>query len=338
MTRARALAVLVTCAALAPARPVRAGVRDMWIRVQDAVERAVAERGPRPPVPVPVTWRERRIASVDLGAELLAMTVADLDRDGRAELVALTTREVVVLAVAAGGVREVARAGVGGQPAARRPRDAVGALVIDAAATRTVVWARSSEVADAIGLAWSGKGALAEVGRQAGFPICRGGTVELARGRNYFGGASATWKGDAAVELPAELFGAVCRDDLVDATGRPMAVAAVIGVDRVLRVVCRGASGACDGIAREVDGAGVATAIADVDNDGHPEVLSTRGGAPGDRDRVTVLGAGGKVFARDFHAGVVGLAVGDVDGDGDRDVVAAVRFAGSTQASFWTLN
>lgn len=333
----RALAVALTCAALA--RPAHADALAVWRRVQAAVERAVVERAPRPPVPVKVTWRERRIGALDLGAALLAMAVADVDRDGRAELVALTTHEVIVLAVGASGLRQVGRAGVGGAPAAQRPRDPVGALVIEAGATETVVWARSSEAADAVRLAWRGKGGLVEIGRAAAYPLCRDLSADLVKGRNYFGAAQAVWApGAMPMELPAEFFGAVCRDDLVDAAGRPLAVAAVVGVDRALRVVCRGAAGACDGIERQVDGAGVATAIADVDNDGHPEVLSTRGGAPGDRDRVTVLGRDGKVFARDFQAGVVGLAAGDVDGDGDRDVVAAVRFAGSTQASFWTLN
>ena len=336
MTRAGVLG-LVTCAALA--RPAHAGVEQTWRRVQAAVDRAVAERAPRPPAPVEVSWRERRIGALDLGAALLAMAAADLDRDGRAELVALTAREVVVLSAAAGVVHVAARADLGGEPAPLRPRDPVGSIVIDASGAETGVWARSSERADAVGLA-SRRGALVEVGRQPGFPLCRGATAELVKGRNYFAASQVTWKAGAArVELPAELFGMVCRDDLVDTAGRPMAVAAVMDVDRVLRVTCRGAAGACGGVAREVAGAGVATAIADVDNDGRPEVLSTRGGAPGDRDRVTVHGRdGAKVFARDFHAGVVGLAAADLDGDGDRDVVAAVRFEGSTQASFWTLN
>ena len=334
--RALALAGVLVCAA---ARPAGADARALWLRVQRELDRAVAERAPRPPVPVPVTWRERRAGALDLGGELLTMAAADLDRDGRAELVALTAREVIVLSAGGGAVRVVARAGLGGQPAAARPRDPVGAIATEVRAAETVVWARSSEVADAVGLAWRGKAGLVEVARGAGFPLCRGLSPELVKGRNYFAAAQVTpGAGAPALDLPAEFFGAVCRDDLVDTAGRPLAVATVVGVDRALRVTCRGAAGACDGIERAVDGAGVAVAIDDVDNDGRPEVLSTRGGAPGDRDRVTVLGAGGKVFARDFQAGVVGLVAGDIDGDGDRDVVAAVRFAGSTQASFWTLN
>src|SRR5688572_22723010 len=103
MIRARlivGLIVLATCAAATP--PAYADVEAVWRRVEAAVERAVVERAPRPPVPVKVTWRQRRIGALDLGAALLAMTAADLDRDGRAELVALTAREVVVLAVSAG--------------------------------------------------------------------------------------------------------------------------------------------------------------------------------------------------------------------------------------------
>jgi hypothetical protein len=38
------------------------GLGGLWSAVRKAVELAVAERSRRPPVPVAVTWRERRIA------------------------------------------------------------------------------------------------------------------------------------------------------------------------------------------------------------------------------------------------------------------------------------
>ena len=120
----------------------------------------------------------------------------------------------------------------------------------------------------------------------------------------------------------------------------------MVDLDRVLEVRCRRPDGSdCPpgpASARTYDGVGVAFDVADIDNDGSPEVLTSRGGAPGDRDSVSVWSRRGadvvKVYGVDFHGGVVAITAGDVDGDGDRDVVAAVRFAGSSHVSFWTLD
>ena len=340
------------------------GLEGLWHDINRAIDRAVADRARRPPVPVKVTWRERRLASLDLGAPLLALDAADLDGDGRAELVALTSQELLVLtaataasaagaasAASAPAVTLRARAPLGGDPAPIRPRDPVGSLVVERGGAEPVLWARSSERAEAAGLAWRA-GALHPVGHRPGFPLCAGVTAALVPGRNYFDGGTVTRTAEAAaspaaapLEPPAQLFTAACRD-AVDPAGAPLSLSGLVTTDRVLQVRCRTATGgACaPGPAgdRDYPGAGVAFELADIDSDGHPEVLVTRGGAPGDRDRVTVHARRGeaieKVFAKDFHAGIVGLIAADIDGDRDRDVVVAVRFAGSTHVSFWTLN
>ncbi len=333
--------------ATAPApAPASGGLAELFRELGAALDAAVAERVPRPPAPVPVSWRDRRIGSIDLGAPLLAVAAADLDRDGRAEVAALTTREVVVLAVRERALVEKGRAPLGGEPALLRPRDPVGGLAVDLTADGdAVLVARSSERGDAVRLGWR-RGRLVELDRRPGFPLC-GGTVELAAGRNYFTAAAAQVGGERLLApLPGEFFSAMCTGPLVDARGGRIQVAAIVDLDRVLHVRCRTAAGAECAAAtvkgRDYDGVGVAAEIADVDNDGVPEVLTTRGGAPGDRDRVSVFSVVGgkvaKVYSKDFHAGVVGLGAGDLDGDGDRDVIVAVRFAGSHHVSFWTLN
>lgn len=336
----------------APAGPVeaapadRAGLAELFRELGVTLDAVIAERVPRPPVPVPVNWRDRRVASMDLGAPLLAVGVADIDRDGRAELVALTSREVVALNVLGKAVVEKARGPLGGEPAALRPRDPIGVLEIERRLEGDVyLHARSSEQAEAVSFAWR-RGQMVEVERGSGFPLCRG-VAELVPGRNYFAAAAVRTAGDPLLSaLPAEFFSVLCRDGMVDARGGPIAVAAVVDVDRVLHVRCRAAAGgecaAATVKGRDYDGVGVVADIADIDNDGVPEVLTTRGGAPGDRDRVSIYsvkaGKVDKVYSKDFHAGVVGLGAGDIDGDGDREVVVAVRFAGSHHVSFWTLN
>jgi hypothetical protein len=325
--------------------PASGGLAELFRELGAALDAAIAERVPRPPVPVAVSWRDRRIGSIDLGAPLLAVAAADLDRDGRAELAALTTREVVVLAVRDRSLVEKARAPLGGEPAPVRPRDPVGVLAVDTASDGgTVLVARSSERADAVRLGWQ-KGRMVELDRRPGFPLC-GGTMELVPGRNYFTGAGAQVGGERLLTpLPVGFLSVVCTGPMADARGGRIAVAAIVDLDRVLHVRCRSAAGgecAATVKGRDYDGVGVAAEIADIDNDGMPEVMTTRGGAPGDRDRVSVFSVVGgkvaKVYSKDFHAGVVGLGAGDLDGDGDRDVIVAVRFAGSHHVSFWTLN
>src|SRR5262249_37797743 len=91
------------------------------------------------PAPTPVapatTAKPRKLAfrpvgSTDLGAPLLDRAAADLDGDGKAELVALTPDDVAVIVLGPDGARMMARAALEGPPPVPRPRTPVGALVV----------------------------------------------------------------------------------------------------------------------------------------------------------------------------------------------------------------
>lgn len=337
------VAVMASAAMAAPFAPPPApegggAVGALWRDAVTALEAASAARVPplSPPTPRPVKWKARRVASLDLGAPLLSLAAADLDGDGKAELVALTERTVIVLGPHGKGLRERARIAVPTEAPVLRPRDPVGALAVTAGERGAEVWARSSTSARGARYGWQG-GALVELAPVAGFPLCSDRVVELAAGRNY-----ATVDGK-------DVWTARCRLGEVDAVGRALVASATVGVDGTATIAidtrCPRGGAACPAAqAMTIPNVGTAIELADVDRDGTLEVLTSGAGAPGDGDAVVVwaLPAGGPgkkpAFRRAFLGGVVGLAVGDVDGDGDREAFAAVRLTGARKVDLWLLD
>ncbi len=331
-----------------PAPDGGGGPGALWRVVAEAFDAASAEREPppRPPVPVPVKWKARRVASLDLGAPLLALAAGDLDGDNQAEVVALTERHVVVLRPAARGLAEVARAALPSDPASIRPRDAVGTVVIaHAAGAPSEIRARASTRGRGGRWVLEGK-TLREVGSVLAFPLCADVAADLVPGRNYFAGGP----GGADVKDPSiGFYTARCRDDVVDRAGRALRAQATVelggGVTVALETRCAARDASCTPHRElRVEGVGVALELDDVDHDGTIELITSGAGAPGDADAVVVwnLGEGGvgkkPVFRRGFSGGVVGLVSGDVDGDGDREVFAAVRLMGARKVDIWLLD
>ena len=357
-----------------PTTPAPAGGGDigaLWRTVAAAFDEAsiAREPPPKPPVPVAVKWKAKRVASLDLGSQLLALAAGDLDGDGKAELVALTERHVVVLRPAKKSLAEVARVALPSDAASIRPRDAVGTLVI-ARGDGGVAEIRARASTRGRGARWTLDGkTLREVGPLPAFPLCADLSGTLAPGRNYFVDPPAAAGGaDPATREPRErdpivpgrryaadvsdaapYYAVRCRDDVVDRAGR--AVRAQVTVETggaglvELEVRCGARDPGC--VARRqarVEGVGVAIELDDVDRDGTLELITSGAGAPGDADAIAVwnlgdAGVGRKpVFRRAFSGGVVGLGSGDVDGDGDRDVFAAVRLAGARKVDVWLVN
>ena len=303
--------------------------RDIATRL-DAIRVA---RVPRlvPPVPVAVTWRPQKLAPpLDLGAPVVALTAADLDGDGRAELYAVTAREVIAIGYADHRVKELGRVAFAGDRMVPEPRDVVGSAI---ASGKTIV-ASSSSFARGLRVSWRGKTLVGDVG-EPGFELCGGEHVQLAPGRNYFGDAqNAT-------------YGAKCRDDLVDADGHPLHVRAQLSVAGKLDVNvdrCAADGNQCQHVASYAfTHVGVGFALADLDRDGRPEVVFANANAPGEPDdlRAVTLGEDEKKtrLKKSFVVeGVAGIAVADVDGDGKPEVIAAVRPVGSGRTEIWRMN
>ncbi|HEY0190532.1 MAG TPA: hypothetical protein VGC42_05375 [Kofleriaceae bacterium] len=312
----------------------------------DAVRARLAEAAaahvtaPVPPTPIAVKWRPVKLGSLDLGAPLVALTAADLDGDGRAELYAVTSREVIAIGLTPGNkLRELGRVAFTGEPAVPAPRDVVGTAVVDGAAVIAGVsaWARDLKVE------WRGKALSAHHGA-GGLRLC-GEKLPLAAGRNHFRDGAAA------------VFGARCREDLLDPAGLPLKLRAELGVSNVLEVQVAhcAASGACQPAQTyQVKDAGVAFELADVDRDGIPEAIVSSASAPGDADAVRVIplaptststsaaaAAAASLrpsYKKTFNGGVAGLAVADLDGDGAPEVIALVRLAGATRVDVWRLD
>lgn len=321
----------------------RTPLADLWTRVRAEIDAAVEARTPKPPVPVKVSWQPRRLATLDLGAPLLALDGADLDGDGRAELVALTTAEIVVARAGEDGELAIAaRLALPAAPPSIRPRDPVGALWIAAGVDGPLVRARSSEQAAGIAASWR-DGQLVAIGEIVGYPLCGVGHVELAPGRNYFDAASARGLGAVMAAVPPVFYAAACGRALVGPDGRAIDVAAAVGVDGTVTASCVQGDEACAAAPawNRVTGAGDAIAVGDLDRDGSPELAAAAAVAPGEPDRVTVWsrGKGGEpAVAREqpMTGGVPALVVADIDGDGVGELVAAVRLA--SKVELWALN
>jgi hypothetical protein len=273
-----------------------------------------------PPQPIDVKWGVKKIGSFDLGAPLVALTAADLDGDGKPEIYAVTSREVVAFALGAHGAKEIGRVAFTGEQAIPASRSPVGTALADGA----VLTASVSGYVRSMRVHWRGKALVGEPG-EPGFAVCANERVQLVAGRNYFD--------DGAYDIR-------CRGDLVDPAGFPLHVRAVLSLKDKLEIAverCDLTGAACESAGKYSYGnVGVAFAIADVDRDGRPELVYSGASASDDPDtvRVVTLGEPDKkhVFRHGFAGGVVGIAT-----LANGPVIAAVRLAGVNRTNRFDL-
>ena len=312
----RSLAVLVAIAGSAHADGY---FRDLAAAVRTQLDAAHAAKAPPlvPPVRIDVKWKPVRIGSLDLGAPLVALVAGDLDRDGKAELYAVTSRDVVAYSLER-KPHELGRVAFTGELAVPSPRDVVGTAIVDGDAVIAAV----STWATPLRVHWT-KRALAASPSAPGFALCKGEPLaQLVPGRDYFVG---------------QLYGAKCRADLLDPEGHALHARATLSTGGRLTVKVERCAPACTLLGEhEYANVGVAFEIADVDRDGRPEIIVSGAGAPGDPDAVKVMTFGEDekkpAFRKPFTGGVAGIV--EIDGA----VIAAVRLVGATRVDLWRLN
>ena len=317
------------------APPPRAATPDSFLHdlvrdIRERIDAVIVARAPTlvPPQKIDVRWRLAKLGSLDLGAPLVALAGGDLDGDRKAELYAVTAREVIAIGLRGKKLEELGRVAFTGQPALPMPRDVVGTATIDGNALVASV----STSAPSMRVSWQG-GVLVAAPGEPGFVLCPGVIAQLVPGRNYFGDATGGH------------YGIRCRAGLVESDGRPVRTRAQLGLDNKLEVHverCAALNIGCKPATKyEYADAGVAFEVADVDRDGRPEAIYSGAGAPGDPDLLKIVSFGDDDrrqprLKKAFSAGgIAGLAVADLDGSGAAEVIAAVRLVGATRVDLW---
>lgn len=276
---------------------------------------------------------------VPMDGAILALSSGDLDGDGRAELLVLQPRALLVLKYKGPrrGFTLAYQVPLSGAPAPTRPRRAMGTLLaLDRDGDRKPeVLLRSSEMAQGEELALT-DGALASRGHLEGYPLAVTDgallTCPARPGQDLLDGAVAVWrtrdKEPAPVTGLPTSFYTLKQARATSAQGPTPVFQAVVDGSGTLRLKDMAATPAAAELS--LKGVGVALHLVDLTDDGSLEVITTGGGDPGVEDllRIHRIKQGKLTGPLWSSAGLPGaitaLSHGDLDGDGKLELVAAL--------------
>ncbi|MBI4511193.1 MAG: VCBS repeat-containing protein [Deltaproteobacteria bacterium] len=298
--------------------------------------------------------QDRRVPFV-LPGPLLALATGDLDRDGRDELVALTTDHVVVLGLVDGALVEKASTPLVARAPVPKPRVPVGSLLVEDLEGDGVldVLARSSEHAPGARFAWK-DGTLVPTASIQNFPWL---AVRDSASAMHVGVAIA---GHGAHDFPSDGFFFIpelreqenmlsqalpkrilwAKAATLSSAGGPsphVAVLSQAGLDLFRE------PNATKPLVR-IRGVGASFEIADLEGDGTLEIATSSYRAPGGGDQLVVrrLLADGRatvVFrSADLDKGIAAITAGDLDGDGKRGFLVAIRSPGEHKGELWLVS
>ena len=313
----------------------------------DAASQELAKR-PVPPIPARVDWSRRKLASLDLTAPIVAANAGDLDSDGRAEVLLMTDKEVVVVRL--GKNVEEERIPLTLPSALGRPRHSVGAAIFVPRVNEKPPYFefRSSYHAHSVRAVWDETITLVSQPEEALVSLCPHTKAPLVFGRNYYDTKQLVGNAMGLTGTSELFYDIRCGINLLDPQGIPVEAIAMLDLSSTLRVrhrsVCQREQH-CDAtkyFERVIEGVGTAFSITDIDSDGHIEVAIAADTPPGQADRLRVLSfattPASQVYAARFSYGIIAIVTADIDGDGDLDMLAFARSKKPHRVHIWKLN
>lgn len=293
-------------------RTPRGAVAIAHSTVADAHALALAARGGLPALTHGGPLRLGGAVLTRLPTRTAALTTGDLDGDGRAEIVALTDDAVVVFT---GGGRLVARYEHRALPPAQTPtREPTGTVVVLPEPRQLAYFSARHSHGERLELRG---GQLHPVGKidQPLWPWPRSSAAAtLNPGQNSYARDVRAATG-AIVAAPSPFV--------------TLSAASVGGDVHVLLVSAEGSAvrftTSAPAEVLTLEGVGAGSAIAELDGDGSPELITSLP-ATGGEDTLRILRAGGEVaWETKLASGrALQVAPGDVDGDGVTEVVVAL--------------